>query len=143
MSRSNIEKILKRYKTVAVVGISRNLEKDSHLVGEYLKAHNFRIIPVNPSADEVLGIKSYDSLLDIPPEIQKTIEVVNIFRPSEEVPYIIEQAIRIRDLYGVLQAIWLQLGIFNEVAVKAAKKAGLMVIANKCMMVEHNRIFSD
>ena len=143
MSRSNIKKILKRYKNVAVVGISRHLEKDSHQVGEYLKAHNFRIIPVNPCADDILGEKSYESLLDIPPEIQKTIEVVNIFRPSQEVPQIIEQAIRIRELYGVLQAIWLQLGIFNEVAVNAAKKAGLMVITNKCMMVEHNRIFSD
>lgn len=141
MNRSDIKDILKRYKTVAVVGISRDFDKDSHRVSAYLKAHGFRIIPVNPFADEVLGEKSYKSLLDIPPEIQKTIEVVEIFRPSEDVPNIVEQAIKLKALYGTLQVVWMQLGIVNEEAAEAARKAGLIVVMNKCMMVEHKHIF--
>lgn len=137
-----IENILKKHKTVAIVGLSREPEKDSHRVGGYLKAHGFRIIPVNPFADEVLGEKSYKSLLSIPPEIQKTIEVVEIFRPSEEVPNIVDQAIRLKALHGTLQVVWMQLGIVNDKAAEAAKKAGLTVVMNKCMMVEHDRIFS-
>ncbi len=141
MRRSNIEDFLKIYKTVAVVGISRDLDKYSYRVSAYLKAHGFRIIPVNPFADEVLGEKSYKSLLDIPPEIQKTIEVVDIFRPSEDVPHIVEQAIKLKKLYGTLQVVWMQLGIVNEEAAEAAQKAGLVVVMNKCMMVEHKHIF--
>ena len=142
MSRSEIEEILTKHKTVAVVGLSREPDKDSHRVSAYLKAHGFRIIPVNPFADEVLGEKSYKSLIDIPPEILKTIEVVDIFRPSEDVPPIVEQAIKLKAQYGTLQVVWMQLGVVNEQAAEAAKKAGLIVVMNKCMMVEHNRLFS-
>ena len=142
MSRSEIKEILKRNRVVAVVGLSRNPDKDSHRVGEYLKANGFRIIPLNPFANEVLGEKSYKSLLDIPPEIQKTIEVVDIFRPSEDVLQIVEEAIQLKALYGMLQVVWMQLGIVNEQAAEAAKKAGLTVVMNKCIMVEHKRFFS-
>ena len=138
MSRSEIEEILTKHKTVAVVGLSREPDKDSHRVSAYLKAHGFRIIPVNPFTDEVLGEKSYKSLLDIPPEIQKTIKVVDIFRPSEDVPPIVEQAIKLKALYGTLQVVWMQLGVVNEQAAEAAKKAGLTVVMNRCMMVEHS-----
>ena len=138
MSRSEIEEILTKHKTVAVVGLSREPDKDSHRVSAYLKAHGFRIIPVNPFRDEVLGEKSYKSLLDIPPEIQKTIKVVDIFRPSEDVPPIVEQAIKLKALYGTLQVVWMQLGVVNEQAAEAAKKAGLTVVMNRCMMVEHS-----
>ena len=143
LSRNEIKEILTKYKTIAVVGLSREPDKDSHRVSAYLKKHGFRIIPVNPFATEVLGEKSYKSLLDIPPEIQKTIEVVNIFRPSKDVLPIVEQAIKLKALYGTLQVVWMQLGIVNEQAAEAAKKAGLTVVMNKCMMVEHNRLFSD
>ena len=138
MSRSEIEEILTKHKTVAVVGLSREPDKDSHRVSAYLKAHGFRIIPINPFTDEVLGEKSYKSLLDIPPEIQKTIKVVDIFRPSEDVPPIVEQAIKLKALYGTLQVVWMQLGVVNEQAAEAAKKAGLTVVMNRCMMVEHS-----
>jgi predicted CoA-binding protein len=138
LSRSEIEEILTKHKTVAVVGLSREPDKDSHRVSAYLKAHGFRIIPVNPFTDEVLGEKSYKSLLDIPPEIQKTIKVVDIFRPSEDVPPIVEQAIKLKALYGTLQVVWMQLGVVNEQAAEAAKKAGLTVVMNRCMMVEHS-----
>ena len=81
MEQNQIEDILKKYKVIAVVGLSKEPEKDSHRVSAYLKQQGYSIIPVNPFADEVLGEKSYKSLLDIPPEIQKTIEIVDIFRP--------------------------------------------------------------
>lgn len=142
MSQNEIKEILTSYRTIAVVGLSREPDKASHRVSAYLKAHGFRIIPVNPFADEVLGEKSYKSLLDIPPEIQETIEIVDIFRPSEHVPPIVEQAIKLKALHGTLQVVWMQLGIVNEQAASAAKKAGLTVVMNHCMMIEHNRLFS-
>ena len=143
MSQNEIKEILTKYKTVAVVGLSREPGKDSHRVSAYLKNHGFHIIPVNPFADEILGEKSYKSLLDIPPEIQKTIEIVDIFRPSEDVPPIVEQAVKLRAANGKPYVVWMQLGIVNEQAAEAAEKAGLTVVMNKCMMVEHNRLFSD
>jgi predicted CoA-binding protein len=141
LNPKEIREILARYRTVAVVGLSRELGKDSHRVGAYLKNHGFRIIPVNPFADEVLGEKSYKSLLDIPPEIQKTIEVVDIFRPSKDVPPVVEQAIKLKAMYGQPHVVWMQLGIVNEQAAEAAEKAGLTVVMNKCMMIEYNRFF--
>jgi predicted CoA-binding protein len=139
MSQNEIKEILTKYKTVAVVGLSREPGKDSHRVSAYLKNHGFRIIPVNPFADEILGEKSYKSLLDIPPEIQKTVEIVDIFRTSEDVPPIVEQAIKLKAAYGKPYVVWMQLGIVNEQAAEAAEKAGLIVVMDKCMMIEHKR----
>jgi predicted CoA-binding protein len=141
LNPNEIQEILKKYKTVAVVGLSRDLGKDSHRVSAYLKNNGFRIIPLNPFADEVLGEKSYKSLMDIPLEIQKTIEVVDIFRPSKDVPLIVEQAIKLKTMYGKPHVVWMQLGIVNEQAAEAAEKAGLIVVMNKCMMIEHKRFF--
>ena len=141
MSQNEIKEILTKYKTVAVVGLSREPGKDSHRVSAYLKQHGFHIIPVNPFADEVLGEKSYKSLLDIPPEIQKTIEIVDVFRPSKDVPPIVEQAIKLKAAYGKPNVVWMQLGIVNEHAAEAAMKAGLTVVMDKCMMIEHRRLF--
>jgi predicted CoA-binding protein len=141
LSRNEIKQILTECKTVAVVGLSREVGKDSHRISAYLKAHGFRIIPVNPFADEVLGEKSYKSLLDMPPEIQKTIEIVDVFRPSEDVPPIVEQAVKLHAKYGNLRVVWMQLGIVNEGAAEVAKKAGLTVVMDKCIMVEHRRLF--
>ena len=140
MNQNKIREILTRYKTVAVVGLSREPGKDSHRVSAYLKNHGFHIIPVNPFADEVLGEKSYKSLLDIPPDIQKTIEIVDIFRPSKDVPLIVKQAIKLRALHGKPHVVWMQLGIMNEQAAEAAEKAGLTVVMDKCMLIEHKRL---
>ena len=139
MSRNEIKEILTKYRTVAVIGLSREPGKDSYRVSAYLKKHGFRIIPVNPFADEVLGGKSYKSLLEMPREIQKTIEIVDIFRPSQDVPPIVEQAIKLSKMYGRLTVVWMQLGIINEQAAEMAKKAGLIVVMDKCMMIEHRR----
>jgi predicted CoA-binding protein len=141
LSQNEIREILTKYKTIAVVGLSRDPDKDSYRVSAYLKKHGFRIIPVNPFADEILGEKSYKSLLDIPAEIQKTIEIVDIFRPAKDVPPIVEQAVKLKEAHGKPYVVWMQLGIVNEQAAETAKKAGLTVIMNKCMMVEHRRFF--
>ena len=140
MSQNQIKEILNKYKVIAVVGLSKEPEKDSHRVSAYLKQHNYQIIPVNPFADEVLGEKSYESLLDIPPEIQKNIEIVDIFRPAKEVPLIVEQAIQVKQTFGKPYVIWMQLGIVNESAAEMARRAGLIVIMDKCLMVELNRL---
>ena len=140
MGQNQIEDILKKYKVIAVVGLSKEPGKDSHRVSAYLKQHGYRIIPVNPSSDEILGEKSYKSLLDIPPEIQKTIEIVDIFRPSEDVPPIVEQVIKLKQTYGKPFVVWMQLGIINEQAAEAAKRAGLIVVMDKCLMIEHHRL---
>jgi predicted CoA-binding protein len=143
MSQNELQEILTRYRTVAVVGLSREPSKDSYRVSAYLKKHGFRIIPVNPFADKVLGEKSYKSLLEIPREIQKTIEIVDVFRPAKDVPPIVEQAIKLKKLFGKPGVVWMQLGIVNEQAAEEARKAGLIVVMDKCMMVEHQHLFSD
>jgi hypothetical protein len=140
LGQNQIKDILKKYKVIAVVGLSKEPEKDSHRVSAYLKQHGYQIIPVNPFADEVLGEKSYKSLLDIPPEIQKTIEIVDIFRPSKDVQPIVEQAIKLKQFYGKPFVVWMQLGIVNEAAAEAARRAGLIVVMDKCLMVEHHRL---
>ena len=141
MSQSEIKKILSKSKTIAVVGLSREPDKDSYRVAAYLKKQGFRIVPVNPLADEILGEKSYKSLLEIPIEIQKTLDVVEVFRPAKDVPAIVEQAVKLKAKHGKPRAVWMQLGIVNAQAAETAKKAGLTVVMDKCMMVEHRRLF--
>jgi hypothetical protein len=138
-----IKEILEKYKVIAVVGLSKEPGKYSHRVSAYLKQHGYRIIPVNPFADEVLGEKSYPSLLDIPPEIQKTVEIVDIFRPAKDVPPIVEQAVKLKRKNGKPFVVWMQLGIVNEQAAEAGRRAGLIVVMDKCLMVEHNRLASE
>ena len=141
MTLKDIKGILTECKTIAVVGLSREPEKESHKVSAYMKKHGFRIIPVNPFADEVLGEKSYKSLLDIPAQIQKEIEVVDVFRRSEDVPPVVDQAVKLKKKYGKPCVVWMQLGIVNEQAAETAEKAGLTVVMDKCMMKEHKRLF--
>ena len=107
-----------------------------------MKKHDFQIIPVNPSADKILGERSYKSLLEIPERIQKIIEIVNVFRPSEEVLKIVEQVIELKNRYEKPNVIWLQLGIASEKAAEIAKKAGLTIVMDKCIMIEHMRLLS-
>jgi predicted CoA-binding protein len=140
LSQNEIEEILAKYKIVAVVGLSREPDKDSHRVSAYLKKQGYHIIPVNPFADEILGEKSYKSLLEIPPEIQKTIEIVDVFRPSKDVPSIVAEAIKLKQMFGKPYVVWMQLGIVNEEAAEMARKSGLMVVMDKCIMVEHRHL---
>ena len=141
MSKEEIREILSACKTIAVVGLSREPEKDSYRVAKYLQKHGYRIIPVNPFADEVLDEKSYKSLLDMPIEIQKEIDIVDVFRRPDDVPSVVEQAAKLKRVHGNPHVVWMQLGIFNDKAAAAARKAGLTVIMDKCIMQEHKRLF--
>jgi len=125
------EKILKKYRTVAVVGLSPAPSRPSQQVASYLMSHGYKIIPVNPRAQEILEQTSYPELSSIP----EAVEVVDIFRRSEEVMPIVAEAIRIG-----AKAVWMQEGIVNEEAAAKARKAGLLVVMDKCMRKEHMRL---
>jgi hypothetical protein len=140
LSKNEIREILCTCKTIAVVGLSREPEKDSYRVAAYLKKHGYHIVPVNPFADEVLGGRSYKSLLDIPVEVQKQIDLVDVFRRPEDVTPIVEQAVKLREKHGKPCVIWMQLGIINEKAAAVARKAGLIVVMDRCIMQEHKRL---
>lgn len=140
MKPKEIKRILSEYKVITVVGLSGDATKPSHDVAAYMKKHGYKIIPVNPNVDAALGEKSYKSLLDMPEELQKTIEIVDIFRRPEDVPPIVDQVVQLKKKYGKPLAIWMQLGIVNEQAAKAAEEAGLMVVMDKCIMIEHKRL---
>ena len=143
MSKNRVKEILTKYKTVAIVGLSRDPTKESHSVAAYLQTQGYKIIPVNPTAGEVLGEKSYKTLLDIPPQTQKTIEIVDIFRPSEDTQAIVEQAVRLKEKNDKPYVIWMQLGIINEQAAATARAAGLEVVMNKCMRQEHQKLIAN
>jgi len=138
----DIGKILTRYRTVAVIGLSADPSKYSHVVAEFLQSKGWRVIPVNPNVEEVLGEKSYKSLIDLPEPLQKEVEVVDIFRRSEDVPPIVDQVIQLNERNGKPYVVWMQLGIVNEEAAALARKAGLAVIMDKCMKVEVQRLES-
>jgi predicted CoA-binding protein len=128
--------VLKRYRTVAVVGASRDPSKWAHIVPKYLKEHGYRIIPINPTASEILGEKAYKSLMEVPEEV----EVVEVFRPSEEVPKIVEEVIQRKRARGDVKVLWLQLGITaDEESKKKLKEAGITLVENACMMETHQR----
>jgi len=141
--QTKINKILKIYKTVAVVGLSRSPNKESYMVSSYLKDNGFKIIPINPFANKILGEKSYKRLLEIPFEIQRTIEIIDIFRPSTDVPKIVEEAIKLKKTHNLPYVIWMQLNIVNDEAAKIARNAGFTVIMNRCMMIEHSKLFHE
>jgi len=122
--------ILKKYKTIAVVGLSSDPARPSHGVAEYLQSVGYRIIPVNPNEGEVLGEKSYARLEDVPEKI----EIVDIFRRVEEVPSVVDSAIRVG-----ARVVWMQLGIADEKAAEKARAAGLIVVEDACMFVEHKK----
>ena len=124
-------KILNEYRTVAVVGASLNPERPSHRVASYLSEHGYHVIPVNPQAKQILGKTSYPDLSSIPEKV----EIVDIFRRSEEVMPIVEEAIKIG-----AKAVWMQEGVINEEAAARARDAGLLVVMDKCMFKEHQRL---
>lgn len=126
-----IKKILKDCKTIAVIGLSPKEDRPSHVVAKYLKSQGYRIIPVNPNADEILGEKCYPDLSAVP----YPIDVVDIFRRPEDVPPIVDEAIKIK-----AKVIWMQEGIINEEAAEKAGKAGLEVVMDHCMLKEHKRL---
>ena len=125
-----VAEILRGARTIAVVGLSSNPMRASHGVAEYLKNAGYRIIPVNPNETEVLGEKSYARLEDVP----EPVDIVDVFRRAEEVPAVAESAIGIG-----AKVLWMQLGIENAEAAERARAAGLVVVEDACLLVEHKR----
>jgi hypothetical protein len=133
MKDQELKKTLSDCKTVAVVGISPKADRPSYIVASYLKSKGYRIIPVRPDKEEILGEKVYHHLIEIPKEIQ--VDVVDIFRKSEDVPPIVEEAIQ-----RGAKVVWMQEGVIHEEAKAKAEKAGLKVVMDRCMKKEHQRL---
>lgn len=127
-----IEALLRAARTVAVVGCSRDPGKDAHRVPKYLQEQGYRIIPINPKAEEILGERAYPSL----GEVKERVDIVEVFRPSDQAYSVVEEAIKLRP-----KAIWMQRGIVNEEAVRLAEEHGVAVVMDRCMMAEHRRLF--
>lgn len=128
----SISQILKNSRTIAVVGLSSRRHRPSFGVSEYMQSAGYRIIPVNPSETEVLGEKCYARLEDVP----EAVDIVNIFRRSEFVPEIVESAIRIG-----ARSVWMQEGVAHPEAAERARRAGLFVVMNCCILKEHIKRF--
>lgn len=124
-----VRRLLSEAQTIAVVGLSADESKDSYRVAQYLKEKGYRVIPVDPTEESVLGEKSYPDLKSIPGQV----DVVDVFRRPEHVPEIAGEAISVE-----AKALWLQLGIRNDEAVQAAAEAGLIAIQDACIKVEHS-----
>jgi len=119
-------------KNVAVVGMSKNEGKAAHYVPKYLSQQGYNIMPINPTADQILERKSYHSI----EEVNQPIDIVDVFRPSDQVLPVVQQAIKKKP-----KVIWLQEGIHNAEAEELARKAGIQVVFNRCMLAEHQRLF--
>jgi predicted CoA-binding protein len=132
-SQAAVHQSLAHCKTIAVVGLSPKPHRDSFRVAKYMQAHGFRIVPINPNASEVLGEKAYASLTEAAQH--ERIDMVNCFRNAEDIPPIAKEAIAIG-----AKSLWLQIGVANHIAAKQATDAGLVVVQNRCLMVEHHQL---
>lgn len=128
---------LRKYKTIAVIGASKNPSKDAYTVPEFMKAHNYTIIPINPTADEIVGEKAYPSLMDLPAELASKVEIVDVFRPSEELPQVAQQVVDFHKKYGRPFVFWAQLGLENEEAKQILTNNQIPYIMNACLRVVH------
>jgi len=133
MTKAAIRQSLANCKTIAVVGLSPKPHRDSFRVAKYMQDNGFRIVPINPNAPEVLGEKAYASLTEA--AMHERIDMVNCFRNSEDIPPIAAEAIAIG-----AKSLWLQIGVVNNAAAKHATDAGLIVVQNLCLMVEHRQL---
>jgi len=134
MKDQEIKEMLQNIKTIAVIGISPKEDRPSYIVASYLKSKGYRVIPVRPDGEEILGEKVYHSLSEIPKEI--SVDVLDIFRKSEEVPPIVEEAIQ-----RGIKVVWMQEGVIHKEAGEKAEKAGSKVIMDRCIKKEHQRLF--
>lgn len=130
-SSQAIKQILDEYKTIVVVGLSSNTWRASHSVSAYMQAKGYRIIPVNPNETEVLDEQAYAALADVP----EPLELVNVFRRSEEAGAVVDEAIRLG-----AKAVWLQEGVIDQAAARRAVDAGLLVVMDRCILKEHSRL---
>ena len=139
MEESQIRYVLTNFKRIATIGFSKDPEKPSHRVPKFLMEHGYVVYPVNPTVTEILGRKSYPSLKDI----QDEIEVVQVFRPSKDVPAIIDQVLDRKRERNDVKAVWLQEGIRDYKSAERARAEGLIVIQDKCMYKEYVKLFGE
>jgi uncharacterized protein len=132
--------VLKNYKVIAVVGASKNPEKDAYTVPEFMQKRGYTIIPVNPTADSIFGVKAYPSLDSIPDDIAKQVEVVDVFRPSEEFPEVARKVAEMKKRSGRPFVFWGQLGLENEEAKKILADAGVDYVMDRCLRIEHRML---
>jgi uncharacterized protein len=131
---------LRKYKIIAVVGASKSPDKDANSVPQYMKEHGYTVIPINPTADVIVGEKVYKSLAELPPDLAKKVEIVDVFRPSEELPQVAEQVVAMHDRYGSPRVFWAQLGLENEEAKQVLSRKKIPYIMNACLRVVHKTI---
>ena len=136
----NIEQIFANTSNIAVFGLSKNELRDSYQVSVYMKNAGYNIIPINPTIDSVMGVKSHNSLKNVPEDVLKNIELVNVFRKSEFVNEIVDEVIEINKKYGRIHTIWMQLGIFYDEIDRISEENKLNIITNKCIKIEHGRL---
>lgn len=129
--------VMRRYKVIAVVGASKNPEKDAFTVPAYLQENGYTIIPVNPTTDSINGVKTYATLGGIPEDVAKRVEVVDVFRPSEELPQVARQVAEMKEKTGRPFVFWGQQGLENEEAKEILTGAGVDYVMDRCMRVEH------
>ncbi len=127
--------VLRKYKTIAVVGASKNPQKDAYTVPQYMKDHGYIIVPINPTADEIVGEKAYPSLADLPPDTAKRVDVVDVFRPSEELPQVAQQVVDFHRKYGRPFVFWAQLGLENDEAKQILSKNQIQYVMNACLRI--------
>jgi len=130
---TDLRQVLENTKSIAVYGMSNSILKPAFTIPSYMKNQGFEIIPINPKADEILKLKVYRNIDDIPDYI----DMLNVFRPSDECEEVVKKAIKRKEKMGDINTIWLQLGIKNEKAKALAKDAGITFIQDKCIYVEH------
>ena len=133
-SDKEMKDILLSAKTIASVGLSSNLEKESYWIVSYLQDQGYRIIPVNPTANEILGEKAYPDLSAVP----EPVDVVQVFRKPEDVPPVVDEAIKIG-----AKVVWMQEGISHQAAAQKAREAGLQVVMDACMRATHRRLIGE
>ena len=129
---TGLRRILTQSRSIAVVGLSANWHRPSHFAAKYMRDHGYTVIPVNPAYEEVLGLKCYASLRDVP----EPVDIVDCFRRATEIPAIVEDAIAIG-----AKVLWMQLGVINEEAARKSESAGLEVVMDRCVKIEHARLF--
>jgi len=132
--------VMKEYKVIAVVGASKNPEKDANSVPAYLQRHGYTIIPVNPTTDEVNGLRAYPSLAAIPEQIARSVDVVDVFRPSDELPEVARQVAEMKRRTGRPFVFWGQLHLENEEAKRILADAEIDYVMDKCMKIEHSNL---
>lgn len=138
MKYQEIQNILKKSRLILIIGLSRDNNKDSNIIAQYLLQNNYQLIGINPNSNKILNMKCYKELKMIPTSQLKNIDIINIFRPSDELEDIIKQIIQLKELKRPV--IWSQIGILDKKAEEIAIKNNMKIIMNKCIKIEHSNI---